>query len=469
MATVVDSLIVTLGLDPSDFDKGSKQAAAAFLKTRDAAKAAGKDIEDSSKFASSAIDRITKSALGFFGVLLGANSIKDFVAGVVSSNVALGNLSANLGISAQELARWQNAAATVGDTADGAAGAIHAASDQLVGLRTNAISLPPTLLRLFGQSGVTPDLTGTTSQYLSDVARAAAIYEKQYGRQSTAYLLEQGGLGGLENLLLSGNAGARLAQAPAPTTQSIQNSQDLNTKFQHLVQTASTQAGNIFGENVAPILSGDVDTLQNAGFDKDLSLAAGLANPAGVGAAIGGFISDVVRNLQGGSGASAATTGTASVSDQEAYIRQKAAALGIDPDTAVLVARHEGLGNAYAGDKGSSFGDYQLHYGGVSKQYPNAGLGDAFTKATGLDARDPSTWQAQIDYALAQVRTNGWSAFMGAAAAGVSRYQGVGSTNVNIDAINISVPNGDATQIAANIAAAVKRSSMANLANSGSN
>lgn len=95
------------------------------------------------------------------------------------------------------------------------------------------------------------------------------------------------------------------------------------------------------------------------------------------------------------------------------YIRQAATARGIDPDQAVRVAKSEGLGS-YVGDNGSSFGPFQLHYGGVAPG-GNAvgGLGDAFTAKTGLDARDPRTVPAQIDFALDHAKQNGWGAWHG--------------------------------------------------------
>jgi hypothetical protein len=102
--------------------------------------------------------------------------------------------------------------------------------------------------------------------------------------------------------------------------------------------------------------------------------------------------------------------------ETEAYIRQAAGARGIDPDVAVKVARSEGLGGAYAGDEGSSFGPFQLHYGGMpgtSKGNAVPGLGDAFTKATGLHASDPATTRAQIDFALDHALRNGWGAWHG--------------------------------------------------------
>ena len=101
----------------------------------------------------------------------------------------------------------------------------------------------------------------------------------------------------------------------------------------------------------------------------------------------------------------------------ESYIRQAAIARGIDPDVAMTVANSEGF-NTYIGDYGTSFGPYQLHYGG--------GLGDAFTKTTGKSARDQSTVRDQIDYALDNAATNGWGAFHGAARAGIGNFTGIG-------------------------------------------
>jgi hypothetical protein len=53
------------------------------------------------------------------------------------------------------------------------------------------------------------------------------------------------------------------------------------------------------------------------------------------------------------------------------------------------VYRAEGLG-CYVGDHGSSFGPFQFHYGG--------GMGDVFTRQTGLNARNSKTVPAQITF-----------------------------------------------------------------------
>lgn len=125
----------------------------------------------------------------------------------------------------------------------------------------------------------------------------------------------------------------------------------------------------------------------------------------------------------------------ASLADLEAYIRQSAIRHGIDPDVAVAVAHSEGLndysrsGLRAANDYGTSGGPFQLHYGGSGIPGMNSsGLGDAFTRSTGLDARDPANAQASIDFALDQAAKLGWGPWHGAGRVGISDHAGIGVT-----------------------------------------
>ena len=130
----------------------------------------------------------------------------------------------------------------------------------------------------------------------------------------------------------------------------------------------------------------------------------------------------------------------------EALIRARAPAYGIDPDTAVAIARSEGL-NAYHGDAGSSFGPFQLHYGGMARG-GNAvgGLGDAFTKQTGLDARDPSTVPQQVDFSLSQAAKGGWEPWHGRKTPGVNIgvWDGIGQVPKTAVGQIAAVPGSDA-------------------------
>ena len=111
------------------------------------------------------------------------------------------------------------------------------------------------------------------------------------------------------------------------------------------------------------------------------------------------------------------------------YIAQKAKELGIDPNVALRVASSEGLRSktpGQPGDQNTSFGPFQLHYGGQAQGALGAnGLGDEFTKSTGLDARDPKTWKQQVDFSLAHAKQNGWGAWNGAKNTGIDNWAGI--------------------------------------------
>lgn len=92
------------------------------------------------------------------------------------------------------------------------------------------------------------------------------------------------------------------------------------------------------------------------------------------------------------------------------YTIESAKRAGVDPEFAAKVFHGEsGFNPAARGDEGSSFGIAQLHYGNASKAFPNPGLGDEFTKQTGLDARDPANQKAAIDWSLDYAAKHGWS------------------------------------------------------------
>ena len=124
--------------------------------------------------------------------------------------------------------------------------------------------------------------------------------------------------------------------------------------------------------------------------------------------------------------------GSAPAGSIEAYIRQAAAARGIDPDVAVTVARSEGglkdptrrAGYVKNGMREPSYGPFQLLVGGEGTGFPKGMGNDAL--AAGIDPRDPNQWQRGIDFALDGAAKNGWGAWYGAAKAGIGNRQGIG-------------------------------------------
>lgn len=109
------------------------------------------------------------------------------------------------------------------------------------------------------------------------------------------------------------------------------------------------------------------------------------------------------------------------------FIRDIAQSYDVDPDTAVAVARSEGLNSFASTVPGEqSYGAFQLN------MLPGS-MGSQFQKETGLNPADPSNEIATIDYALRRASTEGWSAFHGARAAGIPNFAGIGRTQMADD------------------------------------
>ncbi|CCE07333.1 hypothetical protein BRAS3843_2060012 [Bradyrhizobium sp. STM 3843] len=160
------------------------------------------------------------------------------------------------------------------------------------------------------------------------------------------------------------------------------------------------------------------------------------------------------KRLAAGGGGSGAFS---SQSEKEAYIRQVAAKIGIDPDVAMRVARSEGFNTFKSSIPGEqSFGAFQLH---VTPGGRGHAVGDQFEADTGLDPRDPANERQGIDYALNWAKKHGWGDFHGAANTGIGRWQGIGSggqTDVSIGSITINTRATDAAGIARDLHSELK-------------
>ena len=127
MATIIDSLIITLGLDPSKYKKGQQEVAAIGKKGADDTKKYANEIEKQNKRAAESFANIKKEALGLFAVIIGANGIKDFTQKTVASMVATSNAAHAMGQAVGDVAAFGNMIKHNGGNAE-------AATQSLMGL-----------------------------------------------------------------------------------------------------------------------------------------------------------------------------------------------------------------------------------------------------------------------------------------------------------------------------------------------
>jgi hypothetical protein len=178
MATIIDSLLVQIGINASGFTQGAAQAGQDLDKIkekvkelereiraevaeekraaseiteakrekaaeekaiadaaqkereriareqRDNSEKARKDSEETAKKIGGHLESLRNTVLGFFAALIGATAVGSFFNSIVSNDAAIGRMATNVGLSTETLAAWQFAAEQAGGTAQGVTASI---------------------------------------------------------------------------------------------------------------------------------------------------------------------------------------------------------------------------------------------------------------------------------------------------------------------------------------------------------
>lgn len=164
MATIIDALVVTLGLDASGFKKGQKDVKGGLDDTRKQSEQVAKDMEAAGKRASSFFGSIRTELLALVGVKLSAQGFKAFVTGMTNDLMRLGIQSSSLDISAKSLDGWERAASAAGSSAERITGTLSNFQDVLTQIRTGGGQDNPLFAALSSFAGA----TGANFDYQND-------------------------------------------------------------------------------------------------------------------------------------------------------------------------------------------------------------------------------------------------------------------------------------------------------------
>ena len=122
--TVIDALVIQLGLDSSGFKSGQKQAEQDLRRTKESAHQSAKEIDASGEVAARYFTRMRNEALALFAVFTAGRGLKDFIRDITLTDAATGRLAENIGISTSDLAAWEGAAERAGGSVQGIAGSM---------------------------------------------------------------------------------------------------------------------------------------------------------------------------------------------------------------------------------------------------------------------------------------------------------------------------------------------------------
>lgn len=249
MATVIDALVVTLGLDARGFKGGVRRTQA------DLSAGTKKWVDENKKAGNQITDTLAEVARQATVLFLGFETFKgalNYFAGLNAATANLGRFSANLGQSAREVNTWNSAIELAGGSAQDSQKDLQLLSNSLTALRATGDVSP--LLMLFQRMGVAIyDAQGRTRK-LTDLYKDLGDKLRQYNRADAFNLAQQAGLSASTFNLIEAEASERdrlLRTAEANNTvtdEAIKKAEDLQEQWRTIGQTLKGVAVELLGD-----------------------------------------------------------------------------------------------------------------------------------------------------------------------------------------------------------------------------
>ncbi|MDE1007002.1 MAG: phage tail tip lysozyme [Paraburkholderia fungorum] len=201
MATVVDALVVTLGLDLSGFKRSKADATKATKTLTAEEKNAAKEIEAANKRAAESFSKVRNEVLALVAIFTAGMGIKNFTESTINSAASLGFMAKNLQMSTQDLSAWQRAAERAGGSAEGITSALQASQQEVAKFKLGQVSDSQQWFLRFG--GSVKDLKDGNSYLLARSRIVAGLFKTDPGR--ARLVAQQMGIGDGEfNLIKQG-------------------------------------------------------------------------------------------------------------------------------------------------------------------------------------------------------------------------------------------------------------------------
>lgn len=244
-ATIIDALVVTLGLDGGPYKKAAREAAREQAKLKESVKKGGEDISDT-------LVSVGKQAAALFIGFEGLKGALNFFTGLNVAEANLGRFSKNLGDSAHEVNAWDSAVELAGGSAKDAEADLQSLSSSLTNLKaTGDVS---GLVLLFQRMNVSLyDAQGKTRK-LTDLYKDLGDKLKQYNRADAFNLARNAGVTeSTFNLIIQeGNERERLLrlaeQNNSVTEETVKQAAELQEQWRGIGQTVKGAAISLLSD-----------------------------------------------------------------------------------------------------------------------------------------------------------------------------------------------------------------------------
>jgi hypothetical protein len=205
--TIIDSLVIAVGLDPKGYKAGSKVVNEDLNKLKKQATNTTKEFESQGKKAGSYFSEMRNEAGKLLAMFAGGVGMTAWLSTLTDSNNKLGLLSKNIGISATELVAWSNASEQMGGSAEGMKNALYTLKQVQEGMQYGQVPAGIMGMSLLGMNPNDDPLKMIESA-MNRLDELKAQGKSEADRYS---LLKQAGFAdeGLINLMLKGTRAAK--------------------------------------------------------------------------------------------------------------------------------------------------------------------------------------------------------------------------------------------------------------------
>lgn len=229
MPTIIDALVVTLGLDDRKYRDGAQRNKADLKSQREESAKTSKEMEANAKRGMEAFSNLRREIVGLFAAFTAGVGLKDFVQQTIQSDAATGRLAKNLDMSVEAVSAWQGVLKRNGGSADDASNGLQKIADvyEQISLYGN---MP--LAQEFNALKVPMEDLKDSGKTLLDIADAfhkmdpkqAAALGASLGFSPALIALLEKGRGAVAAMLVEQRKLGVITQADAEAAQKLQNS-----------------------------------------------------------------------------------------------------------------------------------------------------------------------------------------------------------------------------------------------------
>ena len=137
MPTIIDSLLLTLGLDTKAVKQGEAEATTSLKHLEVQAKESAREISEQGHVAGEFYDHMLEKAATFFAFIAGGMEMKEFVKGTMEAEISTSRLTEMLGLNIEEVQKWQGAVVLADGTVEGFQQSMKGLGGSLVDIEKN--------------------------------------------------------------------------------------------------------------------------------------------------------------------------------------------------------------------------------------------------------------------------------------------------------------------------------------------